>query len=198
MMASLELITLTGQVIRLEPLSVRHVAELTTAAQDERIWRYLPYGVLDTEAKMHDFVQMLLAQQAHGTDVPFAVIYRENGRAIGMTRYMEIRPQHRGLEIGGTWYGAAYQRTAVNTEAKFLLLQHAFETMGCLRVQFKTDSRNTRSQQAIERIGAVKEGALRQHIIMPDGYVRDTVYYSILDKEWPTVKLHLQQKLGVA
>lgn len=188
----IEPMTLTGQVVRLEPLGQHHLHDLLAVAQDAAIWQYLPYGLVNTPEKMAALIDALLAQQAKGTDLPFAVMHREAGRAVGMTRYMEIRPEHRGLEIGGTWYGVAYQRTAVNRECKFLLLQHAFETLGCIRVQLKTDSRNVRSQQAIERIGAVKEGVLRQHLIMPDGYLRHTVYYSILDKEWPEVKERLE------
>jgi RimJ/RimL family protein N-acetyltransferase len=108
---------------------------------------------------------------------------------------MDIRPQDHALEIGGTWYAPSYQRTAVNTESKFLLLTHAFEVIGCIRVQFKTDSRNLRSQQALERIGAVREGILRSHIVLPDGYIRDSVYYSIIASEWPQVKANLINKL---
>jgi len=181
-------VTLEGQVVRLEPLSLAHVPALLPHAQDEDIWRYLPYGLLNTEERLSAHIEGLLRNQAEGGELPFAVIFRESGQAVGMTRYMEIRRPHRGLEIGGTWYGVAYQRTAVNTECKFLLLKHAFETLGCIRVQLKTDARNLRSQRAIERIGAVREGLLRQHIIMPDGYLRDTIYYSILDSEWPQVK----------
>ncbi|MFM8320705.1 MAG: GNAT family N-acetyltransferase, partial [Chloroflexota bacterium] len=114
------------------------------------------------------------------------------GLALGCTRYLDIRPAHRGVEIGGTWYGAAYQRTGVNTEAKYLLLQHAFETWGCVRVQLKTDLRNQRSQRAIERLGAVREGVIRNHMVLPDGSLRHSVIYSILDSEWPAVKLRLE------
>jgi len=110
----------------------------------------------------------------------------------GATRYMEIRPEHNGLEIGGTWYGAEFRRTPVNTESKYLLLRHAFEKLGCIRVQLKTDSRNERSQRAIERIGAQREGLLRNHMILPDGYYRHSVYYSVLDTEWPKVKKKLE------
>ncbi len=189
-------VTLRGEVVRLEPLVEAHVADLLLVAQDEAIWRYLPYGLLDEENRLLAHVRDLLRQQQAGQAVPFAVVLQETGRAVGMTRYMDIRPAHRGLEIGGTWYGAAYQRTAVNTECKFLLLRHAFETLGCIRVQLKTDARNERSQRAIERIGAKREGVLRQHVIMPDGYLRDTIYYSILDSEWPQVKAHLWQKMN--
>jgi len=188
-------VTLTGRVVRLEPLSVKHIADLVTAAQDPHIWEYMVYGYLGNEEAMRAWVEMLLRWQAQGTDLPFAVIHLGSDRAIGGTRYLEIRPAHRGLEIGGTWYTPAYQRTAVNTECKYLLLSHAFNQLGCVRVQFKTDARNLRSQAAIERIGAVKEGVLRQHMYTPAGYLRDSVYYSILDREWPAVKNRLEDQL---
>ncbi|HKY52696.1 MAG TPA: GNAT family protein, partial [Anaerolineales bacterium] len=126
----------------------------------------------------------------------FVVIHLASGRVAGATRYLNIISHDRGLEIGGTWYGPEFQRTAVNTECKYLLLQHAFETLGCIRVQLKTDSRNERSQKAIERIGAVKEGVLRNHMILPDGYYRHSVYYSILDTEWPNVKRRLEEMMN--
>jgi len=191
-------VTLSGQVVRLEMLSETHVPDLAAVGLGESIWRYMVYGNIDTEEKMRAFVQELLARKARGTDLPFAVIHLASGRAIGCTRYLEIRPEHRGLEIGGTWYGVAYQRTAVNTECKYLLLQHAFETLGCIRVQLKTDVRNVRSQRAIERIGAVKEGIFRNHVITPDGTVRHSVYYSIIETEWPAVKAGLEEKLRTA
>jgi RimJ/RimL family protein N-acetyltransferase len=156
----------------------------------------MPYGLVRTEEQMTVFVRQVLAGQAQGTDLPFAVIHQETGRAVGCTRYMAIQRQHRGLEIGGTWYAPAHQRTGVNTECKFLLLRHAFEMLGCLRVQLKTDLRNERSQKAIERIGAIKEGVLRKCLIMPDGYARSTVVYSILDDEWPGVKGRLERLMG--
>src|SRR3989338_6721795 len=187
--------TLTGQVVRLEPLTAAHVPALAVAGADEDIWHYMLYGPVTTEAQMREWVQDLLARQAGGTDLPFAVIHLETGRAAGCTRYMDIQPQNRGLEIGGTWYGTAYQRTAVNTECKSLLLSHAFEELGCLRVQLKTDLRNERSQRAIERIGAQREGVLRDHMILPDGYIRSSVYYSVLRAEWPRVKARLEDAL---
>lgn len=185
-------VTLTGRRVRLEPLAEAHVPDLAAVGLDPDIWRYMLYGDIDNEEKMLGFVRDLLARQARGTDLPFAVISQESGRAIGCTRYLDIRPRDRGLEIGGTWYGRAYRRTAVNTECKYLLLRHAFEVLGCIRVQFKTDLRNERSQRAIERLGAVREGVLRNHMITPDGTVRHSVYYSILDTEWPTVKARLE------
>lgn len=189
-------ITLTGSVVRLEPLSERHVPDLFAAGNDESIWHYMRYGTMETESHMLRWVQMLLNAQTRGTDLPFAVIHLKAGRAIGCTRYLEIEPHNRALEIGGTWYGMDYQRTAVNTECKFLLLQHAFESLDMLRVQFKADLRNLRSQKALERIGAVREGVLRDHVILPDGYVRSSVYYSILAREWPGVKAGLLDKLN--
>jgi N-acetyltransferase len=137
---------------------------------------------------MRLWVHCLLKGQAAGTDMPYAVVHLASGRVAGATRFMEIYQGQKGLEIGGTWYGLEFQRTAVNTECKYLLLRQAFEVMGAIRVQFKTDLRNERSRRAIERIGAKYEGILRNHIILPDGVRRDSVYYSIIDKEWPAVK----------
>ena len=188
-------VTLTRSVVRLEPLSEKHVPDLTVAAHDERIWRYMLYVYPDTEEKMLSWVRDILARQAAGADLAFAVIHRESGRAIGATRYLEIRPEHRGLEIGGTWYATEFQRTAVNTECKYLLLKHAFEVLDCIRVQFKADARKLRSIRAIERIGAMREGVLRKHYILQDGGYRDSVYFSILDREWPKVKERLEEML---
>ncbi len=189
-------ITLVGRVVRLEPLAEAHVPDLTIAGQDDSIWRYMLYGTIHTEGQMRAWVHEILSRQAHGTDLPFAVVHLESGRAIGSTRYLDIQPQHRGLEIGGTWYAVAYQRTAVNTECKYLLLKHAFEGLSCIRVQLKTDLRNERSQKAIERIGAVREGVLRNHMLLPDGHIRHSMFYSIIASEWPAVKAKLEEKLG--
>jgi len=188
-------IVLTGKIIQLEPLTVNHVPDLTIAGQDESIWQYMLYGTIRTEVEMRGWVNDILDRQAEGTDLPFAVIYRETGRAIGATRFMDINPRHRGVEIGGTWYAMEYQHTAVNTEAKYLLLRHAFEVWQCIRVQFKTDLRNERSQRALERIGAMREGVFRNHMILRDGTIRHSVYYSILDSEWPVVKRGLEDRL---
>jgi N-acetyltransferase len=187
-----EPITLVGSIIRLEPLSEAHVPGLCEVGLDERIWRHMLYGNIDNQPAMLAWVQELLHRWAQGTDLPFAVIHLASGRVVGATRFMDMRPAHRGLEIGGTWYGLDYQGSGVNTEAKLLLLQHAFDVWGCIRVQIKTDLRNERSQRAIERLGAVREGVLRNHMILPDGYVRSSVIYSILDIEWPAVKARLE------
>ncbi len=187
-------ITLTGRVVRLEPLTEAHVADLTVAGQDASIWRFMRYGTIRTAEQMAGLVRDLLRRQAQNTDLPFTVIHLATGRAIGMTRYLDIQPANRGLEIGGTWYAVAYQQTAVNTECKYLLLRHAFEDLGCIRVQIKTDLRNEWSQRAIERIGAVREGLLRNHIVLPDGTIRSSVIYSVLAEEWPAVKARLEEQ----
>ena len=188
----IEPVILTGRIVRLVPLSHDHLADLTEAGNDENIWTFMRYGFVNSWEKMRSMIDSLLAYQTEGTDLPFTVLHLPSGKAIGMTRYLNIEPANRGLEIGGTWYAPAFQRTGVNTECKYLLLQHAFEDLDCIRVQFKTDLRNLRSQKAIERIGAVREGVLRNHVILPDGFIRSSVYYSILSEEWPRVKEGLE------
>jgi RimJ/RimL family protein N-acetyltransferase len=188
---NLQPVTLIGNIVRLEPLRLEHAPGLVAVASDEGIWTYMRYGPVTTQEKMEHFIQDLLAMQARRTDMPFTVFYLADHSPVGMTRYMNIEPVNNALEIGGTWYAPQYQRTGVNTECKFLLLQHAFEVLGVNRVQIKTDLRNDRSQRAIERIGAVREGVLREHMVLPDGYVRSSVFYSILASEWPGVKEHL-------
>ena len=188
-------VSITGRTVRLEPLSEWHIPDLAVAGRDESIWKFMLYGDVTGEPEMRLWVMALLDAQRLGTDLPFAVIHLESGKAIGATRFMDIRREHRSLEIGGTWYAVAYQRTAVNTECKYLLLTHAFETLSCIRVQFKTDQRNERSQRALERIGAVWEGTLRNHMILPDGTIRHSIYYSIIEAEWPAVKAKLEDML---
>ncbi len=195
-MMEVQPVTLTGRFVRLEPLGEEHVDGLAAVGLEDEIWRYMPYGQMRTKDDIRRWVQLMLRWRAQGTDLPFAVISLESGCVAGATRYLEIRPAHYGLEIGGTWYGAAFRRTRVNTESKYLLLEHAFECLKCIRVQIKTDSRNERSQRAIERLGAVREGLLRNHLILPDGHVRHSIYYSILDSEWPRVKIRLQEMLA--
>lgn len=194
---NIEPVNLTGGAVQLVPLQMAHLAELTRAGSDPSIWQFMRYGIIDSESKMSALITNLLELQSRGTDLPFTVILRGDRRAIGMTRYLDIQQQHRSVEIGGTWYEVEYQRTPVNTECKLLLLQHAFERLGCIRVQFKTDLRNVRSQRAIERLGAVREGVLRDHMILPDGTVRSSVYYSVLAREWPEVKARLVAKLQI-
>ena len=185
-------VTLTGRHVQLIPLRMEHVSGLVEAGRDESIWKYMRYGNLSQPENMTTWVQTLLVKQEAGTDLPFTVIHMPGGKIVGATRYMEMRPVHRGLEIGGTWYSTPYQQTGVNTECKYLLLEYAFVTLGCIRVQFKVDGLNERSIRAIERLGAVQEGVLRNHYIRPDGTIRDSVYFSILDREWQTVKTKLE------
>ena len=187
--------TLTGNVVRLEPLQREHAEALFRAAQDSTIWSYMPYNPSISLAAMHEWIDEALEAQAKGSDVVFVIIQLATGEVVGSTRYLTIVPRDRGLEIGGTWLARSVRRTAVNTECKYLLLRHAFETLRAIRVQFKTDSRNLVSQQAIERLGTKKEGTLRNHMILPDGYYRHSVYYSILDTEWATVKAGLEDKM---
>ncbi len=191
---NVEPITLEGRWVRLEPLAYHHAAGLAEAARDEEIWRYMPAKLTTIEQIKH-WITETLALQATGAVLPFAIVERAEGRAIGSTRYLNIMPRDRGLEIGWTWLGRAAWRTAVNTECKYLLLRHAFETLDCIRVQFKTDQRNERSRRAIERIGGQFEGILRQHMVLPDGSYRDSAFYSIIDAEWPAVKAKLADRL---
>jgi len=185
-------VTLTGKDVRLEPLSESHVPGLAEVGIGQKFWHLMLYGDMKTDADMRSWVQDMLKRAKKGADLPFAVIDLTTGRVAGATRYLNIMPKDRGLEIGGTWYGADFQRTGINTESKYLLMKHAFETLRAIRVQFKTDLRNERSQKAIERIGAKKEGILRNHMILPDGYIRDSVFYSVVDSEWPEVKKKLE------
>ncbi len=188
-------ITLEGIHVRLEPLVARHAEDLFAAGSDEAIWTYMPRPVLQSVEDTLGWIKEAQGVAANGTQIPFAIIHRAGGKGIGSTRYLDIRREHRGLEIGWTWVGTAYQRTPANTECKYLLLRHAFEELGAVRIQLKTDLRNERSQRAIERIGAVREGVLRKHMALWDGFIRDTVYYSILDSEWPDVKHNLERLL---
>jgi len=189
-------VTLTGKYVRLEPMAETHIPALTEIGVGQPFWDFMVYGKMETEEDMRGWVRDILSRAENGTDCPFVVILLDTGRVAGATRYLNIMPKDRGLEVGGTWYAPEFQRTPVNTECKYLLIRHAFETLGCIRVQLKTDLRNERSQKAIERIGARKEGVLRNHMILPNGYIRDSVFYSILDAEWGEVKKRLEEKLA--
>jgi len=185
-------VVLVGQHVRLEPLNETHVPGLAAIGVGQNFWHFMLYGEMNTVEDMKNWVKDILGRAQNGTDLPFVAIHLESGRVAGATRYLNIMPHDRGLEIGGTWYGLEFQRTPVNTECKYLLMSHAFETLGAIRVQLKTDSRNERSQKAIERLGSKKEGILRNHMILPDGRYRDSVFYSILDTEWAEVKMNLK------
>ena len=192
----IETVTLVGKHVRLEPMTEAHIPGLTQIGVGQSFWDFMLYGNMETEADMQNWVRDIIARGEKGTDLPFVAIHLASGRVAGATRYLNIMPKDRGLEIGGTWYGPEFQRSPVNTECKYLLLTHAFETLGCIRVQLKTDLRNERSQKAIERIGAKKEGVLRNHMILPDGRFRHSVLYSILDAEWGDVKKNLEAMMA--
>jgi len=188
-------VTLEGRHVRLEPLAQTHLAALCAVGLDPGLWELIPYRVTSPE-EMAAYIQTALHAQTGGSALPFATVHAPTGQVIGSTRYMNIDEANRRLEIGATWIAAPWRRTAVNTEAKYLMLRRAFETLGCIRVELKTDSLNQRSRNAILRIGATEEGTLRQHIITWSGRLRDSVYFSILDSEWPRVKQDLEKKLA--
>ncbi|WNR45732.1 GNAT family N-acetyltransferase [Paenibacillus roseipurpureus] len=181
---------LDGVRVTLLPLQESHIPGLTDAANDPAIWAYMT--PLRNQDDVERFVHQALQEQQAGKGIPFSVYDKQQDKIVGSTRLFDIFAEHRNLEIGHTWYNPGVWRTRVNTECKYLLLTHCFETLDQLRVQIKTDLRNERSQTAIARLGAQREGILRQHRVMHDGYIRDTVMFSILDKEWPQVKERLQ------
>lgn len=188
-------VTLEGNFVRLEPPAEKYIDDLVEAAKPNEIWEYIATAPGQSREEMLAWLNEAIAETRNGTRIWFIIIRKSDERAVGATSFMDIHHKDRGLEIGGTWLTPSAWRTPINTECKYLLLRHAFETLGCLRVQLKTDLRNVRSQKAIERLGAVKEGVLRKHMITRTGYVRDTVMYSILDTEWQTVKARLEKFL---
>ena len=191
----IEPVTLEGEHVRLEPLSLLHHEGLSEVGLDEEIWRWNPAPVRTGE-EMRAYIEEALGVQARGSALPFATVEKTSGRSIGSTRYANIDVMNRRVEIGWTWIAPRWQRTAVNTEAKYLMLRHAFETLGCMRVEFKTDSLNERSRNAIGRLGAKEEGIFRNHMITSTGRIRHTAYFSIIDSEWPSVKAGLEEKLS--
>lgn len=186
---------LTGHQVRLEPLLQDHAAALIKAAGDGELWK-LWYTGVPAPAELPAWIDASLALQAAGKALPFSVRHLASGEIVGSTRYMNIEPDRRRLEIGTTWYASRVQRTALNTEAKLLLLRHAFESLGCMAVEFRTHYFNFRSREAIAKLGARQDGILRQHSLATNGTMRDTVVFSILDHEWPTVQAHLAFRLG--
>jgi N-acetyltransferase len=190
-------LTLEGAHVRLEPLALAHAPALLEAIQaDLSIWQWLTSEPPADLPAVQALIDSALEAQAAGKELPFAQVSRAEGRAVGSTRYLDIKRRDRGLEIGWTFLGRPWQRTAINTEAKYLLLRHAFESLGIARVQLKTDARNTQSQAAIARIGGVREGVLRRYQTTRGGGLRDTVMYSILADEWPAVKGRLEARLS--
>ncbi|MBI4473532.1 MAG: GNAT family N-acetyltransferase [Acidobacteria bacterium] len=188
--------TLEGRYVRLEPLKLAHVPGLAEVGLDPELWRWTTTE-LRTVEDMRTYVESALELQAQRKACPFATVERVSGRVIGSTRFANIAMEDRHVEIGWTWVTRPWQRTAINTEAKYLMLRHAFETWKCIRVELKTDALNVRSRAAILRIGAKEEGIFRNHMITRTGRIRDTVYFSIIDSEWPGVKQRLEGKLGL-
>lgn len=194
-MKALVPVVLEGRHVRLEPLTHAHFDDLVEVGLDPEIWRWTTERALSPE-ELRAWIDRALAMRDTGTAVPFATVALPHGKAIGGTRFATYSPSDRRVEIGWTWIAPAWQRTAVNTEAKYLMLRHAFEELGCIRVELRTDVNNARSRAAILRIGAKEEGILRRHSTTASGRVRDTIYYSILDDEWPSVKAGLEARLA--
>ncbi|MBW5467285.1 GNAT family N-acetyltransferase [Brevibacillus formosus] len=190
-MLNIEPVILEGKLVRLEPLRMAHVDSIWKAGAYEEIWPYMSVTIRTREDAQAFILQALKNEQAQ-VELPFVIIRQTDEQVIGSTRFLGIAKKDRGLEIGFTWLTPSVWKTGVNTECKWLLLRHCFEQLGCIRVQLKTDSRNLNSQRAIARIGGIREGVLRNHMVMPDGYIRDSVYFSILDREWPEAKQKLQ------
>jgi RimJ/RimL family protein N-acetyltransferase len=188
-------VTLVGRRVRMEPLAMGHLAGLAEVGLDEELWQWIPVPVR-TREEMAAYIETALEEQERGISLPFALVEKATGRAIGSTRYGNIDRMHHRVEIGWTWVGREWQRTAMNTEAKYLLLRHAFEMLECIRVELKTDSLNERSRAAILRIGAREEGIFRNHMITASGRIRHSVYFSIVDAEWPGVKARLETMLS--
>ena len=191
-----EPVTLEGRHVRLEPLSLeRHGEGLLAIGLDPDLWRWTIVRI-ETAADLRRYLERALQEQAEGRALPFAAVERAGGRVVGSTRFGAIAVAHRRVEIGWTWIARPWQRTAINTEAKYLMIRHAFETWGCRRVELKTDAHNERSRRAMLRLGCVEEGVFRKHLITERGTPRDTVYYSVVDDEWPAVKARLEGLLA--
>ncbi|HEX8391452.1 MAG TPA: GNAT family protein [Longimicrobium sp.] len=194
-MIKLEPVVLEGAHVRLVPITAEHVPSLWEAADDPELWRYTLTQV-HSHDDMRRYVDAALRLQEQGTALPFVTTEAATGRVIGSTRFGNVEAWHRRVEIGWTWIAAPWQRSPINTEAKFLMLRHAFETLGCVRVELKTSAQNQKSRRAIARIGAREEGILRKHAISEHGVIRDTVYFGIVDDDWPQVRARLQAMLA--
>lgn len=190
-----EPVTLRGSIVQLEPMTADHIEALTRVGLVPEVWRWSPEPIA-TPDDMRAYVLRALEERRRGVSLPFVIIARPSGQVVGSTRYGSIDSANRRIEIGWTWITPSHQRTAINTEAKLLLLTHAFERLGAHRVEFKTDALNQKSRKAIARLGAIEEGTFRKHIVTASGRVRDSVYYSIIDTEWPAIKAGLESKLA--
>lgn len=186
-----EPVELEGEHVRLEPVNVEHTPALWEAGSHPELWRFMP-SVIGSEEQMRETISWAMQLAEQGTGLAFTTSIKATGEIVGSTGFWNLEPSHKRLEIGYTWITPKFQRSTVNTECKLLMLQHAFEQLGCNRVEFKTDSLNERSRTAIARLGAVEEGTLRNHMVQPDGRLRHSVYFSILSGEWPQVKRRLQ------
>lgn len=187
--------TLSGSLVVLEPLAARHEAGLRVAAGDPRTFAWMPYRLSDP-TNFDAWFAGVLDASGRGELAPFATIDRARGAVVGSTSYLALRPHDRSLEIGATWLTPATWRTGFNVEAKLLMLKHAFETLGCVRVELKTNARNERSRAAMEALPAQFEGIHRQHMVLPDGTLRDSAWYSVIDREWPAVRTNLERRLA--
>ena len=188
-------VILEGKRVRLEPLTQAHHAQLCEIGLDEELWK-LTTTIIRTPEDMKKYIDAAAKDFSDSKALPFAIIEKPSNKAVGSTRFGNIDTTHRRVEIGWTWIARQWQRTFINTEAKYLLLSHAFDTLGCMRVEFKTDSTNSRSRNALMRIGAKEEGVFRNHMIVPGGRIRHSVYFSIIDSEWNEVKRELEKKLA--
>ncbi|MDC6269919.1 GNAT family N-acetyltransferase [Lysinibacillus fusiformis] len=191
----MEFIALENEIVKLKPLELNDLSGILEAASYPEIWSHMS-TTIEKMVDVNNFVENALLMRRNRTEFPFVIVDKKTGEIIGSTRFMDIDDTHQRVEIGTTWLTPAYWRTAINTNCKYLLLQYCFETLHLQRVQIKTDHENSQSQKAIERIGATKEGILRNHMIRKDGTTRHTVMYSITLEEWPQVKIHLNQLLG--
>ncbi len=189
-------ITLSGELVRLEPLVADHEAGLWQASRDSRIWRWMSIVQPRTPGELHAYVEEALANAAAGTELPFATILQSDGRVVGSSRFLSLRPEHGSLEIGWTWLAPETWRTGANVEAKLLMLGDAFERLGCRRVELKTDALNESSRAAMEALPAQFEGIHRRHMLVRDGENRDSAWYSVIAEEWPDVKANLLRRLG--
>jgi RimJ/RimL family protein N-acetyltransferase len=187
-------VTLAGSHVRLEPLSASHHEGLSAVGLDPELWKWIPIQVLDRE-QMMKYIRSALSDQEKGISIPFATVERGSGQVVGSTRFMNIDVANKRVEIGATWIASPWQRTVINTEAKYLMMRFAFETLGCNRVELKTDALNAKSRNAILRIGAKEEGIFRHHVITWSGRLRDSVYFSVIAPEWPQVKANLEVKI---